>query len=245
MSNDRRYSAQDAIAWEAYDDATMAFVKGEKGHPGPAPPGYKESYMLRHPKAPLPEKFPATEAAWANRHVSAPVQQPDYNGVRLSNDAFGTLLHHHALVNHQLGEMISTRINATTTPQRAIAHFGGNRPHPKAEFFHRTKAPFAAKGWQRRHVAKSVGKGKGKKPYHGYRARARVAATAVKVDTAAVAGPSDAKDVAHEVAPVVEEAQEQTVAPEDVFMADYTLVKDEEEEGALFSDDEKEPVVVA
>jgi len=54
MSNDRRYSAQDAIAWEAYDDATIAFVKGEKGHPGPAPPGYKESYMLRHPKAPLP-----------------------------------------------------------------------------------------------------------------------------------------------------------------------------------------------
>ncbi|KAJ7861949.1 hypothetical protein B0H13DRAFT_1900301 [Mycena leptocephala] len=182
-----------------------------------APAGYKESYMLRHPRALLPEKFQAAEAAWANRHVSdcaAPVQQLDYNGVHLSNDAFGTLLHHHALVNHQLGKMVLSRVQVPPVTQpHAVAHFGGTRPHPKAEFFRRIKARFAPKGWHHRSVAKSIGKGK---------------AAAVKVDTVAVAGPSGTTDVAREKTPVVEDTQT-TVAPEDIFMADYTLVKDEED----------------
>ncbi|KAJ6558850.1 hypothetical protein DFH09DRAFT_1365065 [Mycena vulgaris] len=234
MSNDPRYTAQDGLNWEAYHDATMGFITGENGHPGAPPPGYKESYMLRHPKAPLPSNFPKVEAAWANRHASAPVAaQHETADVNLSTSAFSTLLHHQALRTHQFGEIAKTRFRALQP--RAVGRFAGPY-NAKATFFGRNGGPVATKGWKHAQVAKSVGKGKGKKKYFkGKRARVRFAA--LKAETAEavdVAGPSGATEVVHNLSDGL-----QTVAPGDVFMADY-VVKDEEEDagGSLFTDEE-------
>ncbi|KAJ6467039.1 hypothetical protein DFH09DRAFT_1483694 [Mycena vulgaris] len=214
MSNDPRYTAQDGLNWEDYHDATMGFIMGENGHPGAPPPGYKESYMLRHPKAPLPSNFPKVEAAWANRHASgecwscsattynseaeddlAPVAaQHETADVNLSTSAFSTLLHHQALMTHQFGEIAKTRFRAQQP--RAVGRFAGPY-NAKATFFGRNGGPVATKGWKHAQVAKSVGKGKGKKKYFkGKRARVRFAA--VKAETAEavdVAGPSGATDI--------------------------------------------------
>ncbi|KAJ7458554.1 hypothetical protein FB451DRAFT_1372245 [Mycena latifolia] len=93
-----------------------------------------------------------------------------------------------------------------------------------------------ASGWKRRQVNKAAekGKGKGRKGKSKW-GRARVAA--VKTETAE-AGPSEA---AREMTPSPEEMEDGSVAPEDVFMADYTKFKDEDDDAApesLFSDDD-------
>ncbi|KAJ6587584.1 hypothetical protein DFH09DRAFT_1359264 [Mycena vulgaris] len=121
------------------------------------------------------------------------------------------------------------------TQPRAVGRFAGPY-NAKATFFGRNGGPVATKGWKHAQVAKSVGKGKGKKKYFkGKRARVRFAA--VKAETAEavdVAGPSGATEVVHNLSDGL-----QTVAPGDVFMADY-VVKDEEEDagGSLFTDEE-------
>ncbi|KAJ7263345.1 hypothetical protein C8J57DRAFT_1512850 [Mycena rebaudengoi] len=267
MSIDTRYTAKEALAWETYDDNTMAWVRGEKGHPGAPPAGYLEAYMLRHPRAPLPSHFPATEAAWANRHATgecdscsataynseaeddiaaaAPVKRESGTGVSLSNDAFTTLLNHQALVTHQISALATTRNAAPIAPRPRYGKFGENACLSKAKFGHNS-GPIAAKAWQRRGVAKHVAKGNGKKRYHSKRVRARLAA--VKADTAEVAGPSGAIEMASEEAQEGEAEPGQIVAPEDVFMADYTKLKDDDDYigvESLFGDedsDEKAPV---
>ncbi|KAJ7719129.1 hypothetical protein B0H16DRAFT_1700403 [Mycena metata] len=249
MSTDTRYTAQDGLNWEAYHDATMSFITGRSGHPGAPPPGYKESYMLRHPKAPLPSAFPEVEKAWENRHASgecwsccataynseaeddlAAVAVKDTTDVNLSTSAFSALLNHQALMTHSIGEMAKTRFYAQQP--RAVGRFTGQH---NTKFFARNGGPVAAKGWKRAQMAKGARKVKGnKKGFKGKRARVRF--TSVKPETTeviVVAGPSAAAEVVDNSMDGV-----QTVAPGDVFMDDY-LVKDEEGEGeSLFTDGE-------
>ncbi|KAJ6587609.1 hypothetical protein DFH09DRAFT_1307835 [Mycena vulgaris] len=61
----------------------------------------------------------------------------------------------HRLVQHEAGTGMSL--------PAAVMRFGGGKYHPKAKFAGCYNGPVAAKGWQRRQVAKSNGKGKGKK----------------------------------------------------------------------------------
>ncbi|KAJ7493711.1 hypothetical protein FB451DRAFT_1551105 [Mycena latifolia] len=235
MSIDTRYTAKEALAWETYDDDYIAFTKKEKGHPGPVPPGYVEAYMTRHPKAPHPSKYPALEAEWANRHAT--VQREHGTGVFLPNDAFSTLLNHQALMTHQVGELARAHKVAPTAPRAMMRFQATSKSYGVRAKFNQPKARLVpASGWKRRQVNKAAekGKGKGRKGKSKW-GRARVAA--VKTETAE-AGPSEA---AREMTPSPEEMEDGSVAPEDVFMADYTKFKDEDDDAApesLFSDDD-------
>ncbi|KAJ7435399.1 hypothetical protein FB451DRAFT_1571571 [Mycena latifolia] len=199
ISIDTRYTAKEALAWETYDNDYIAFIKKEKGHPGPVPPGYVEAYMTRHPKAPHPSKYPALEAEWANRHATgecwscgatahdpdagdceAPVQRKQGTGVFLPNDAFSTLLNHQALMTHQVGQLACVHKVAPTAP-RAMMRFQAKSYGVRAKF-HEPKARLVpASGWKRRQVNKAAEKGKGKgRKGKGKWGRARMAA--VKTD---------------------------------------------------------------
>ncbi|KAJ7687868.1 hypothetical protein B0H17DRAFT_1069478 [Mycena rosella] len=233
MSTDTRYTAKEALAWETYDDDYIAFTKKEKGHPGPVPPGYVESYMLRHPKAPHPAKYPALEAEWANRHATGPVQRGEGTGVFLPNDAFSTLLNHQALMAHQVGQLAHAHKAIPTAP-RAMVHYQPKNYGVRAKFRGPKGGLVAASGWKRGHVAKAVAKGKAKaKGKRGKAKWGRIRVAAVKTETTEVAE--------REMTPLAEEIEEGMVAPEDIFMADYTKFKDEDDDnaaaGSLLSND--------
>ncbi|KAJ6458814.1 hypothetical protein C8R45DRAFT_942658 [Mycena sanguinolenta] len=259
MSIDTRYTADDGVKWENYHDAVISWVNGGN-NPGAPPAGYIKSYRVRHPRAPLTSDYPRVEEAWRNRHATAcnsdtedcegPAQRataPD-TGVFFPQDAWSSLLNHQAMMTHQVGELASRA--AIPTAPRAMVHFQPQNygVHPK--FYGPKGGPVAAKGWKRSQVAKAMrkGKGKGRKDKSVWRARL----DAIKAESAGGAGSS--KVVGERaVTPSPEEIEEgetstENFVPEDVFMADYTNFKDEDDDGAagsLFSEGDNTVIVAA
>ncbi|KAJ7264509.1 hypothetical protein B0H12DRAFT_1068752 [Mycena haematopus] len=254
MSTDTRYTAADGVKWDNYHDAVINWVNGNTGHPGVPPPGYIESYRVRHPRAPIPSDFPRTEEAWRSRHApagnsdaedcdsTAQRNAPAETGVFLPNDAFSTLLDHQAMMTHHVGQLAGARTAIPSAP-RAMVRFHPQNYAARARFYGQKGGLVAAKGWKRHQVAKAAGKGKGKgKKVKAKWARARVAS--VKTETAE-AGPAN---VVPENTPEPGELEVETVVPEDVFMADYDQFKDEEDDGAagsLFSEGDDTVIIAA
>ncbi|KAJ7892508.1 hypothetical protein B0H14DRAFT_3427914 [Mycena olivaceomarginata] len=238
MSSDPRYSAADALAWENYHDAVLAWVNGTAGHPGMPPPGYIESYRLRHPRAPLPSDFPRIEEAWRNRHASGSSSRTTETapgGVSLSNDAFSSFLNHQALVTQQLAA------NASQIARRGVR--GDMGTYRRASFGEIVDTvslvihdlpedagkAVRSKGWQRKVVGKAARKNKGKRVPRGKQARIGAVSVAGS-ETASVASTEDSVDAA--LFGEEGEAQEVPVVDEDVFMTDYTIFKDEDDDAA-------------
>ncbi|KAJ7873527.1 hypothetical protein B0H14DRAFT_3438302 [Mycena olivaceomarginata] len=219
MSSDPRYSAADALAWENYHDAVLAGSMPQLGTQECRPRvTSKATGSVTPGRRSLPTfRVSRKRGAIGTRRVSAGsssrTTETAPGGVSLSNDAFSSFLNHQALVTQQLAA------NASQIARRGVR--GDMGTYPPGEL--------RSKGWQRKVVGKAARKNKGKRVPRGKQARIGAVSVAGS-ETASVASTEDSVDAA--LFGEEGEAEEVPVVEEDVFMTDYTIFKDEDDDAA-------------
>ncbi|KAJ7112646.1 hypothetical protein C8R44DRAFT_882408 [Mycena epipterygia] len=252
MTIEKRYTAAELLACERYNVSVHNFLRGVEGHPGAPPPGYMESYRLRHPMAPVPDDFPEIVQAWNRRHdrareraeaamatvstansdvtmssmaFSSLVRQPDAIA-RTVADILAAATAHSSAVPHLKPRLPKYGISAGTRPMMAKAKHGRN-------LYGRIGGPM--KGYQRAYGAgskvaagKKRGGGGGKAKGRGKKQAGMVVA-AVSVPGVAVGDVT--VEPKREETPLPLDAME--VIEEDVHMGDFGgYHTDDEDDGA-------------
>ncbi|KAJ7206319.1 hypothetical protein GGX14DRAFT_397126 [Mycena pura] len=228
MSKDSRLTAAQWVACESYHDAMLKFVDRSGGDPGKEPDGY-DIYRMHVPKAPVMADFPETQRQWLAHKANAGAAQA--GAVTMSSGTFSDLVHMPDVIARTVGEVLAmANAQRAILPARCLPRYGasaGTRPlmgrpnRARGGLVGRIGGTLGAKGWKRGAPAKMK-----KQRYSGRKGvlkkgkKARVDVAAVAVPTA---GPSTAVEPKREDTPFPE-----TVAPGDVFMADYTKLEDDD-----------------
>ncbi|KAJ7228271.1 hypothetical protein GGX14DRAFT_554375 [Mycena pura] len=233
MSKDSRLTAAQWVACESYHDVMLKFVDRSGGDPGKELDGY-DIYRMHVPKALVMADFPETQRQWLAHKANVGAAQT--GAVTMSSGTFSDLVHMPDVIARTIREVLAmANAQHAKRPAHCLPRYGasaGTRPfmgrpnRAHGGLVGRIGGTLGAKGWKCGAPAKmkkqrySGKKGALKK---GKKARVDVAAVAVPI-----AGPSTAVEPKHEDTPFPE-----TVAPGDVFMADYTRLEEEDDEMGL------------
>jgi hypothetical protein len=247
MTIDTRYTAQQAEKWPKYHNANIAWANGEGRYPGPPPPGYMESYKMKHPMAAVLSDYSkllrsmeqgecsqCSKLVHGAKNCAGPVRaMPAVPAVALTENALGMIVGMGQTFANTVGQLVSSHMGGVNAPtcapplMRGRPMMVGDRRFKKRNFHdHRrkgfSKSPVFYDGTSNLQVKSE--------PKRAFRGPAKKPALKDRITES-----EPASDVAtHGNSPVPNaDMFDDLVIQEDVHMDDFLDIKDEDdEEGA-------------